>query len=120
MPILRAEDIDVETFSDGATYRTLVGDESGSTPVRVGVQTSPPGYATGTHAHPYYEVVTVLSGEGEAWIDGEGDAASPIGPGTTMVFPPNVKHWFRALGEVPLVTYGVHAFPERIVRRDGE
>ena len=120
MPILRTEDVAVETFSGGATYQTLVGDDSGSVPVRVGVQTSPRGYTTGTHAHPYYEIVTVLSGEGEAWIDGEGDAASKIGPGTTMIFPPNVKHWFRALGEAPLVTYGVHASPERIVRRVSE
>ena len=88
MPILRTEEIDVEKFSGGATYQTLMGDETGSTPVRVGVQTSPPGYATGTHAHPYYEIVTVLSGEGEAWIDGEGGAASPIGPGATMPPPP--------------------------------
>ncbi|MFT5438708.1 MAG: mannose-6-phosphate isomerase-like protein (cupin superfamily) [Alphaproteobacteria bacterium] len=85
-------------------------------PLRVGVQTSPPGYDTGTHAHPYFEIVTVLSGTGEAWIDGEVDAA-PIGPGTTMVFPPNVKHWFRSTGDIDLVTYGVHASPERIVRR---
>lgn len=117
MPIIRTDDIESEQFSRGASYRTLVGDDTGSIPLRVGVQTSPPGYDTGIHAHPYFEVVTVLSGEGEAWIDGEGDAA-PIGPGTTMVFPPNVKHSFRATGEVDLVTYGVHASPERIVQRE--
>jgi len=117
MPIIRADDIENENFSGGVSYRTLVGDNSGSIPLRVGVQTSPPGYDTGVHTHPYFEIVTVLSGKGEAWIDGEGDYV-PIGPGTTMVFPPNVKHSFRATGDVDLVTYGVHASPERIVRRE--
>jgi mannose-6-phosphate isomerase-like protein (cupin superfamily) len=116
MPIIRADEIETEQFSGGASYRTLVGDDSGSIPLRVGVQTSPPGYDTGIHAHPYFEIVTVLSGSGEAWIDGEGGTV-PIGAGTTMVFPPNVKHSFRTTGEVDLVTYGVHDSPERIVRR---
>jgi quercetin dioxygenase-like cupin family protein len=46
------------------TYQTLVGDERGSTPVRVGIQTSAPGYKTLVHSHPYMEVLTVLKGQG--------------------------------------------------------
>lgn len=119
MPVIRQDDVAVEEFAGGATYRTLLGDDAGSVPLRVGVQTSPPGYETGTHAHPYLEVVAVLSGEGEAWIAGEGDPVS-IGPGVTLVFPPDVPHWFRATGDTPLVTYGVHDSPHRIVRREDE
>ncbi len=118
MPILGPDDGRCEQFRGGATYRTLVGDDEGSTPLRAGIQTSPPGYDTGVHAHPYLEIVTVLAGEGEAWIDGEGEP-KPIGAGDTMVFPPEVRHRFRATGDADLVTYGVHASPERIVRRDG-
>ena len=44
------------------TYQTLVGDTEGSTPVRVGIQTSPPGYATPIHSHPYMEILTILEG----------------------------------------------------------
>jgi len=29
--------------------------------------------------------------------------------------PANVKHWFRATGDKPLITYGVHVSPYRIV-----
>lgn len=114
MPIIRLDDVLKEAFPGGATYQTLVGDDSGSTPVRTGLQVSPPGYSTGTHSHPYMEIVTVIEGEGEAWIDGEAESAD-IGPGTTLVLPPGVKHGFRATGESPLKTYGVHASPERIV-----
>lgn len=116
MPIIRPENVPEESFSGGATYRTLVGDDAGSTPLRVGLQVSPPGYSTGTHAHPYFEVVTVIEGEGEAWIEGEGDPVG-IGPGATMVFPPGVRHWFRVTGDGPMKTHGVHASPERIVER---
>ena len=103
-----------EEFPGGATYRTLVGDDQGSTPVRCGIQTSPPGYATPNHTHPYVEIVTVLEGSGEVWIDGQ-DGTRAISTGTTMVFPPNIAHGFRVIGTTPLVTLGVHSSPDRIV-----
>ena len=60
------------------TYQTLVGDERGSTPVRVGIQTSAPGSKTPMHSHPYLEVLTVLEGQGEAWIEGARDLISDL------------------------------------------
>ena len=117
MPIVRLNDVTKQAFANGATYQTVVGDDAGSTPVRIGVQISPPGYTTGTHSHPYMEVVSVIEGEGEAWMDGT-DGVVPIGPGTTLVMPPNVKHGFRVTGAHPMKTYGVHASAERIVQRD--
>jgi len=71
MPVINIEDVRIEEFGTGRTYQTLVGDDEGSTPVRIGIQTSPPGYSTGTHSHPYMEVITVIEGTGEAWIEGE-------------------------------------------------
>ena len=62
----------VVDFPGGATYRTLIGDDNGADiPIRTGIQTSQPGYATRVHSHPYVEVLTVLEGRGEAWLDGE-------------------------------------------------
>ncbi len=116
MPIIRLEDVPEEAFADGATYQTIVGDAQGSTPVRVGVQVSPPGYSTGTHSHPYMEVVSVIEGTGEAWIEGE-DGVVDIGPGTTLVLPAGVRHGFRVTGAGPMRTYGVHASPHRLVER---
>ena len=119
MPIIHLEDAEREETDSGRIYQTLVGDDDGSTPVRVGIQTSPPGYSTGTHSHPYMEVVTVIEGTGEAWFDSEENAAA-IGPGSTLEIPPNVKHGFRNTGDTPMRTYGVHASPLRIVHRDGK
>jgi len=116
MPVVRLEDVPTEAFPGGASYQTIVGDADGSTPVRVGLQVSPPGYSTGTHAHPYMEVVSVIEGTGEAWIEGQGDPV-PIGPGTTLVLPADTNHGFRVTGDGPMKTYGVHASAHRIVER---
>lgn len=114
MPVVELDHVPHEPFRGGATYQTLVGNAEGSTPVRIGIQTSPPGYRTPLHSHPYMEVITVLEGEGEAWIDG-GEAIVALRPGTTLVLPAGVRHWFGATGETPLKTYGVHASAQRVV-----
>jgi quercetin dioxygenase-like cupin family protein len=119
MPVVRIADVPSELFRGGATYQTIVGDQLGSTPIRVGLQTSPPGYKTPLHSHPYMETVTVLDGEGEAWLQ-DGDRVVELRPGTTLVFPAHLRHWFRALGTKPLVTLGVHASPHRIVNVHGD
>ncbi|MEX2454866.1 MAG: cupin domain-containing protein [Rhodospirillaceae bacterium] len=106
--------VPAEAFPGGATYQTLIGDDAGSTPVRCGIQTSPPGYATPNHAHPYDEVLTVLDGTGEAWAEGENGPIA-LAAGTTVMFPANVAHGFRVTGAVPLRTYGIHVSPDRIV-----
>ena len=117
MPIVHLEDARKEEFEAGRVYETLVGDDQGSTPIRVGIQTSPPGYSTGTHSHPYMEVVTIIEGTGEAWVDDESKAV-PVVPGSTIIAPPNVKHGFRNTGPMPMRSYGVHVSPVRIVHRD--
>lgn len=114
MPIVYHKDVPLEPFSGGATYQTLVGDEQGSTPVRIGIQVSPPDYATPIHSHPYVEILTILEGMGEAWVQGQ-DELTALEPGMTLVLPANVPHWFRVTGRQPLKTYGVHASPHRIV-----
>ena len=114
MSIIDVNKVPKQPFPGGATYQTIVGDEDGSTPIRLGLQMSEPGYSTGTHSHPYMEVVTVVAGTGEAWVEGQ-PGTTPIGPGVTMVLPPNVKHGFRVTGREPLKTYGVHASPDRKV-----
>ncbi len=115
MPIVDLKTVPMEPFRGGATYQTIVGDNEGSTPVRLGVQTSPPGYRTPLHSHPYMETVTILEGEGEAWIDDGSDSVHRLVPGVTLVFPANVRHWFAATGTRAMVTLGVHASPTRIV-----
>ena len=102
-------------FPGGATYRTLIGDDNGTDiPIRTGIQTSQPGYATRLHSHPYVEVLTVLSGRGEAWLDRE-EGTIAMEPGVTISVPANRVHGFRVVGEAPLVTHGIRTFGKRIV-----
>ena len=114
MPVVKLAEVPHEMFRDGVTYQTLVGDRQGSTPVRIGIQTTNPGSGTPKHSHPYLEVLTVLQGHGMAWME-DTDSLVPLAPGVRLVLPADLKHWFRATGEMPLITYGMHASPHRIV-----
>ena len=115
LTVIREEDRPVVPFPGGATYRTLIGDDnSADIPIRTGIQTSLPGYATREHSHPYVEVLTVLEGEGEAWLDGE-PGTTAMAPGVTISIPAGRVHGFRVIGDRPLVTYGIHTFGKRIV-----
>ena len=113
--VIRETERPLVDFVGGATYRTIIGDDTGAgVPIRTGIQTSPPGYATRVHSHPYVEVLTVLEGRGEAWLDGE-DRVVALEPGMSIAFPAGRVHAFRTVGDQPLVTYGVHASGKRIV-----
>ena len=115
LTIIREDDRPVVDFPGGATYRALIGDDNGDgIPLRTGIQTSQPGYATREHSHPYVEVLTVLSGRGEAWLDGEAGTVA-MEPGVTISIPAGRVHGFRVLGGEALVTYGIHSFGKRIV-----
>src|ERR1041384_6246234 len=105
--VIRENERPIVDFVGGATYRPIVGDDTGEgLPIRTGIQTSPPGYATRVHSHPYVETLTVLEGRGE------GIARDP---GVTVVLPANRPHIFRVVGDEPLVTLGIHTFGKRIV-----
>ncbi len=98
------------TFGGGAGYCPVVGDDNGKdVPVRTGIQTSPPGYETQPHSHPYVELLTVLEGEGEAWLEGE-DGVVKLEPGVTIALPANRVHSFRTTGDRALVTFGIHVW----------
>jgi mannose-6-phosphate isomerase-like protein (cupin superfamily) len=113
--VIREEERPVVDFVGGATYRAIIADDTGAgLPIRTGIQTSPPGYATRVHSHPYVETLTVISGRGEAWLDGEAGKIA-LEAGVTVVLPADRAHAFRVLGDEPLVTLGIHTFGKRIV-----
>ena len=114
MPAIEHAKLPVEPFQRGSTYQTLVGNTDGTTPVFIGIQTAPPGYRSALHSHPYMEIITVLDGEGEAWLE---DTAGLVAlkPGMSLVLPAGVRHWFGATGTSDLRIMGVHAAPQRTV-----
>ncbi len=102
-------------FAGGATYQPIIGDDNGAgVPIRTGIQTSPPGYRTRLHSHPYIEILTVLEGRGEAWLAGK-EGVVPLEPGVSIALPANQPHAFRVIGDQPLVTFGTHVSDRRIV-----
>lgn len=120
MKVVRLDETQKVPFGPDAYYQLIIGDDEGTTPIRTGIQTSEPGYVTPVHSHPYLEVLHVLDGTAEAWIDGQEDQKVFLKKGDTIALPPNVPHAFRVVGNEILRTYGVHASPKRIARyKDG-
>jgi mannose-6-phosphate isomerase-like protein (cupin superfamily) len=115
LSLIRHAERPTVTFAGGAVYRPIVGDDTGDgIPARTGIQISPPGYRTRSRSHPYPEILAVLEGTGEAWLDGDCRTVA-LEPGVTIAIPAGRVHAFRATGDRPLVTFGIHASDKRIV-----
>src|SRR5262245_4547800 len=115
LTVIRHAERPVVTLPGGAVYQAIIGDDIGEgIPIRTGIQTSQPGYTTPLHSHPYPEILTVLEGKGEAWLDGE-EGAVVLEPGVTITLPANRVHAFRVVGDRLLVTFGIHTFGKRVV-----
>ena len=115
LTVIRHAERPTVTFPGGATYQPIIGDDTGEgMPIRTGIQTSQPGYTTPLHSHPYAEVLTVLEGRGEAWLDGE-EGVVAMEAGVTISIPANRVHAFKVVGDRPLVTFGIHTHGKRIV-----
>ena len=115
LTVIRHADRPTMPLAGGATYQPIVGDDTGDgVPEHTGIQVSPPGYSVPVHSHPYAEILTALEGRGEVWLDGD-DRTVALEPGVSVLVPPNLRHSFRAVGDRPLVTFGIHAHGKRIV-----
>ena len=118
--VIRLDDTERVSFGPLSHYQPIVGDDAGSTPVRTGIQTAQPGYAAPVHSHPYIEILHILDGVAEAWIDGRPESRVVLRKGDTIAVPPGAPHAFRVVGEQVLRLLGTHVSPKRIVDyRDG-
>ena len=118
--VVRLEETETVSFGPLSHYQPIIGDAEGSTPLRTGIQTAQPGYVAPVHAHPYLEVLHILDGTAEAWIDGQEDRAVLLRKGDTIALPPHTPHAFRVVGDQELRLLGTHVSPKRIVHyQDG-
>jgi len=118
--VIRLDDTERVSFGPLSHYQPIVGDDAGSTPVRTGIQTAQPGYAAPVHSHPYIEILHILDGVAEAWIDGRPDSLVVLRKGDTIAVPPETPHAFRVVGDQVLRLLGTHVSPKRIVNyQDG-
>ena len=118
--VVRLHETEPVNFGPLSQYQPIIGDDAGTTPLRTGIQTAQPGYQAPLHSHPYVEVLHILEGSAEAWM--EGGEATPIvlEVGDTLAIPENTAHSFRVRGDRPLRLLGTHASPKRLVTyKDG-
>ena len=99
-------------YGPGAFYHPLIAD--GDTPVRTGIQTSAPGYVTPMHWHPYVELLFIIEGEADVWL--QGGEADPVRltAGDCVALPADIPHSFSTVGDKPMRLLGIHANPGRI------
>lgn len=100
-------------FGPLAFYHPLVAD--GDTPVRTGIQTSAPGYVAPMHSHPYVELLFIIEGEAEVWLQGEEASPQRVAAGDCVALPAEIPHSFRTVGDRTMRLLGIHASPDRIV-----
>jgi mannose-6-phosphate isomerase-like protein (cupin superfamily) len=120
LKVVRLADTETVSFGPLSNYQPIIGDDAGTTPIRTGIQTAQPGYEAPLHSHPYLEVLHILDGVAEAWMEGREAERIVLSRGDTIALPPGVPHSFRVVGDQPLRLLGTHASPKRIVAyKDG-
>ena len=118
--VVRLTETETVSFGPLSNYQPIIGDDQGTTPVRTGIQTAQPGYQAPLHSHPYLEVLHILDGVAEAWMEGREEEKVVLRRGDTIALPADVPHSFRVVGDQPLRLLGTHASPKRIVAyKDG-
>ena len=119
--VVRLAESEIVRFAPDSFYQPLLGDDAGTIPVRTGIQTCLPGYVAAMHSHPYIEIIHILEGTAEAWVEGQEDRKVRLEAGDTIAMPAETAHSFSVVGDKPMRLLGTHVSPKRIVNyRDGE
>jgi mannose-6-phosphate isomerase-like protein (cupin superfamily) len=95
-----------EAWRPGVETRMLVSAGNGATQLCIFEQWVAPGNGAPTHMHPVEEVLTVLEGEAEMWLD---DMRVIAGAGQSLIVPARRWHGFRNSGNVTLHLHAVLA-----------
>jgi mannose-6-phosphate isomerase-like protein (cupin superfamily) len=100
--IVTPTDQTVEEWRPGVRTRLLVSAATGAQSLCVFEQWSEPGRGAPTHTHfDVEEVILVVDGRAEVWIDGE---TTVLERGGTALVPPHALHGFRNAGTEVLHT----------------
>jgi quercetin dioxygenase-like cupin family protein len=101
-PAIRA----LEHWREGVSTRMLVSAENGAAQLCVFEQWIAPGTGAPTHFHPVEEVLTVLAGEAEIWIE---DQRMTVRCGQSAIVPAGKRHGFRNSGNIELHIHAILA-----------
>jgi mannose-6-phosphate isomerase-like protein (cupin superfamily) len=108
MKVIAAQDMALEHWRPGVETRMRVSAVNGATQLCIFEQWVAPGVGAPTHSHPVEEVLTVLEGEAEMWMDQERVVVSV---GQSLIVPAGRQHGFRNSGNVTLHIHAVLASP---------
>ena len=97
-----------EEWRPGVMTRMRVSAIAGSAQLCIFEQWCDPGKGAPTHVHAVEEVLSVLSGEAEIWVE---DERSPVSPGQAVVIPAGLRHGFRNIGSATLHVQAILAAP---------
>lgn len=108
MQIIDPRDTPPEQWRPGVETRMRVSAVNGTAQLCIFEQWIAPGNGAPTHSHPVEEVLTVLEGEAEMWMD---DARTIVSAGQSLIVPAGRSHGFRNSGTVTLHIHAVLASP---------
>ncbi len=97
-----------EEWRPGVLTRMRVSAVVGSAQLCIFEQWCEPGKGAPTHVHAVEEVLSVLSGQAEIWVEEE---RSPVSPGQSVVIPAGLRHGFRNIGTATLHVQATLAAP---------
>ncbi len=97
-----------EIWRPGVLTRMRVSAVTGACQLCLFEQWCEPGRGAPTHLHAVEEVLTVLDGEAEIWLD---DARGVLSSGQSLIVPAGRKHGFRNIGTGTLHVQATLAAP---------
>ena len=108
MRIIDHESQGREEWRPGVTTRMQVSAVTGSVQLCVFQQWCAPGKGAPTHLHAVEEILTVLDGEAEFWLE---DERANLTKGQSILVPAGRKHGFRNTGTGTLHVQATLAAP---------
>lgn len=97
-----------EEWRTGVVTRMLVSALNGAGQLCVFEQFVEPGKGAPTHYHTVEEVLTVLDGQADIWIEAE---HATLTAGQSTIIPPGQRHGFQNIGQTTLHVYAILAAP---------
>jgi mannose-6-phosphate isomerase-like protein (cupin superfamily) len=108
MKVIAPQDMPPEVWRPGVETRMRVSARNGAADLCIFEQWVALGAGAPTHSHPVEEVLTVLAGEAEMWMD---DQRVIVRAGQSLIVPARRKHGFRNSGSATLHLHAVLASP---------
>ncbi len=108
MKYVRDEDQKSEIWRSGVETRMFISAATGSSQLTVFEQWCDPDEGAPTHTHPVEEVLRVIDGYAEIWVE---DYRREFGPGESVIIPAGEEHGFVNYGPDMLHTLAILASP---------